>query len=283
MPERSFLSSGREIPDAVLEAHLQHVSHTPVPVRGGVPPMPETNIDVKKSVYVPISDYELDRGLSPIFLEPRPEGDHSLWMARVDWHWPRYWGGRQEQNGIHFSGTTLGHSERRFESFGVTGLFELQEARRPAAKNRFWRSAPHAEMFGQLEWACGDGGGLFEQDQWLKFGLGSRQTVFQYGFGPSGPAEAVIADSGHQRLVIQDLHNSGTAGTYTFPGFYWLPPVVIDSSRLTTGSIWVRTELQFEMWPEGTSETRIASPIDDVGLFFTSVVFRSFQWAPEPI
>lgn len=280
MAEESIVNAAHNVEEGVTQLHLslgknldvrQDFEDVDISTDGGV--------NLRDSgIFNPVTPIERERGLSPIdfHIPPPAPQDHNLWFARIDYHWPTYMLGKEERDGIHFHGTITGRAERRRESFGVAALFELQYERWPSANSNFWRSTPHAELLGQLEWRCGDGGGLFEGDEWLKFAIYSRQTIFQYGFGPNGPAEVHLADA-ERFEVIQDLQNSGTHGLHTFPGFYWLPPVTIDRSRLTPGSIWARNELRIDVEPEG-SDSGVNTPLTDNGLFWTDIVVRTFQW-----
>ena len=217
---------------------------------------------------------QLDRyaGFIPMEFEPTEPSDHSFWAA--DWSWFNVgpFTAEGQADGIHFRGKkTYDGGDLIFLNFGIKSRYELQANRIPRPERPPWRSSPHVELFGELVAWTGPGG-LFEGDRWSKCWMITRQTLYQFVFGPSGSVARTIGEATNVQTIFFE-ENKGRAVNHILPGFRFMPQVTLNS--FSPGlSIWAELEIRLEIQLEGNSFFWI-HPFD--------LLIRGFQWPLVPI
>jgi hypothetical protein len=214
------------------------------------------------------------RNLTPLDLEPiHPERiDHSFWWAQTDWFNPGDFSADFRADGLHFTRGITHHSgSLRIDRFGMVARFELQANRIPHSGIRRWRSTPHVELFGAILGKTGDND-ITTGDLWSKCWMFRRQTLLQFGFGPTGPVPIVVGEGRDNQLLIFEENQARTVRAY-MPGFQWMPPVDFGNINLAS-SLWVHLEVRFDVQVEGHGSLLWMDP---------EVLIRSFQWPLIPL
>jgi hypothetical protein len=210
---------------------------------------------------------------------PPPPADHDFWWASTTPFLPdagamSSWGtvlpfkADFQADGLHISGKVTSHSGSLHSfSFGAVFLFGIDYERLPHSASNRWRSAPWAEAFGLVEgWTnvphFPDG------DFWSKTWMHRRQTLLQFGFGPTGSVP-IIQGEGVDTTVLID--NGTTHHGYDYkelPGAMPMPRVSVGN--LFPQTLWAQLEIRFDVQVEGDAGLWITPPND--------VLLRIFQW-----
>ena len=100
----------------------------------------------------------------------------------------------------------------------------------------------------------------------------TRQTLYQFVFGPSGSVARTIGEATNVQTIFFE-ENKGRAVNHILPGFRFMPQVTLNS--FSPGlSIWAELEIRLEIQLEGNSFFWI-HPFD--------LLIRGFQWPLVPI
>lgn len=198
--------------------------------------------------------------------------DPSFWAADWNWSGTSPYVGESQADGIHFRGMlTYDGGDLIFRNFGLKSRYEIQANRIPRPDRPPWRSAPNAQLWGELRGYTGQGG-LFEGDRWSKCWMVRRQTLYQFVFGPSGPVARTIGEGIDVQTIFFE-ENQSRLVTHRLPGFQPMPQVVLNS--IFPGlSVWAELEVRFEIQLEGNSFFWI-HPFD--------VLVALSQWPLEPL
>lgn len=212
--------------------------------------------------------------LTPLDLEPvHPERiDNSFWWARTDWFNPGDFRADFRSDGLHFTRGITHHSgSLRIDRFGMVAAFELQPARIPHSASRRWRSTPYVELFGGVLGRTGDND-ITTGDLWSKCWMFRRQTLLQFGLGPTGPVPIIIGEGRDSQLLIFEENQDRTVRA-GMPGFQWMPPVDFGNINMAS-SLWVHLEVRFDIQIEGAGSLLWTDP---------EVLIRAFQWPLIPL
>lgn len=207
-------------------------------------------------------------------VQPEPI-DHSFWWARTDATVAPGMRAEFQNDGLHFFGLAKVHDYDGDldTSFGATAKFALQPPRFPTAPpSGLLRSSPHVELFGGLiayapNWDLIQGNGIAE------CGLFLRQTIFRWGFGPTGPVAIVVGEATAHNVVHIRLMNTGFDRRLPMPGFQAVPSVTYNQNHLPPNELWSEIEVRFDIHLNCTGAHVMCDP---------QVLLRTFQWAPTP-
>jgi hypothetical protein len=202
--------------------------------------------------------------------------DHSFWWAQTS---PFITMGMAPaafvDEGLRFvGGPVVGHDDEINASFGAVASFALQPDRFPTTPSGFLSSGPYVELFGGVV-AFSNSWDPFEGNSYAECKLFLRQTIFQWGFGPTGAAPLIIADARGYNYWPWGISLKSTGNTKHLDctGYTRIPPVTYNQSQLAPQDLWAEIEVRFDIYLE-----------DDAYLFTdTKVVLRNYQWAPVPV
>ena len=191
--------------------------------------------------------------------------DPSFWWARTDPFHPGFYRSEFRADGLHFIGKfTYDDGDLFGFSLGATAMFGIDWERLPHSPSGRWRSAPHVELFGGLLGWTGPYD-LFDGDSWCKVWLHRRQTVFQWGFGPSGPVQQIRGQAGETQHVINE-ENAHRTYRHGLHGFHPMPAV--EFGNVFPGTTWAQLDVRFDVQLEGNSFLWLDP----------DVLLRTFQW-----
>ena len=202
--------------------------------------------------------------------------DHSFWWARTRPHLAPGTQAGFRDDGLHFWGgpKVNDYDGEMHTSFGAVAAFALQPARFPTSPSGLFLSSPHVELFGGVvayapDWDLIQGNGIAECKLFL------RQTIFQLGFGQSGPQAITLGEAqGYDAWRIY-LKNTGYSRNAAMPGFKLMPPVTYYQGQIIpTGELWAELEVRLDIYLNCTGALVWCDP---------DVLLRNFQWAPTPL
>jgi hypothetical protein len=198
--------------------------------------------------------------------------DHSFWWAETRVIPSAHIRPEFRDDGLHFFGGPTHHSGSLFNtSYGALAFFAIDSNRIPHSSSGRWTSAPHIELFGGLDGYTGDSD-IFTGDLWAKCWLHTRQTILQFGFGPTGPVPIILGEArNHQVLIFEE--NADRLVHVNLPGFKWMPGVSFGGVN-TASTIWSHLEIRFDIQLEGAGTLLWANP---------DVLIRTFQWPLSPL
>ena len=207
-------------------------------------------------------------------VQPEPV-DHSFWWARTDALAAPAMRADFRNDGLHFLGgpKVNDYDGSMDTSFGAVARFALQPGRFPAAPSGLVISSPHVELFGGVV-AYAPNFDLIQGDGIAECGMFLRQTIFQLGFGPNGPAPLVVAEARVNDQWHIRLKNLGYDRHLDMPGFKLLPSVVYNQNNLRPGELLAEIEVRFDIHLNCTGSLVWCDP---------EVLLRTFQWAPTPL
>jgi hypothetical protein len=108
-------------------------------------------------------------------------------------------------------------------------------------------------------------------DLWSKCWLHRNQQIFQFGFGPNGPAPIILAQANEVETLIHE--EDGDRPVHVgLPGFKWMPPLIFGNVNLAS-TLWARLEVRFDIQTEGAGSLLWLDP---------EVIIRTFQWPLVP-
>lgn len=204
-----------------------------------------------------------------------PPVDHSFWWAQTQPHVAPGTRADFRDDGLHFWGgpKVNNYNGEMHTSFGAVASFALQPARFPTSASGLFLSSPHVELFGGVvayapDWDLIQGDGIASCNLFL------RQTIFQLGFGPTGPAPIMIAEAkGHDAWHIY-LKNTGYSRHLDMPGFKLIPAVTYRQNQIAPTELWAEIEVRLDIYLNCTGALVWCDP---------EVLVRTFQWAPTPL
>jgi hypothetical protein len=202
--------------------------------------------------------------------------DHSFWWAQTQPHVAPRTRADFRDDGLHFTGGPKvdNYDGEMHTSFGAVASFALNPERFPTSPSGRLLSSPHIELFGGVlayapDWDLIQGNGIASCQLFL------RQTIFQWGFGPNGPAPIVVAEAqGHDPWRLY-LKNTGYSRSAAMPGFKLMPAVSYNASQvIPSQDLWVDLEVRLDIYLNCTGALVWCDP---------NVLLRTFQWAPTPL
>jgi hypothetical protein len=208
-------------------------------------------------------------------LHVTPPVDHSFWWAFTNGHVAPGTQAEFRDDGFHFWGgpKVNNYDGEMHTSFGAVASFALQPARFPTSPSGMFRSSPHVELFGGVvayapnwDWIQGDG--IAECQLYLK------QSLFQIGIGPNGPAHVPIAEAQGYDAWRLYLKNTGYSRHADMPGFKAIPEVMYSQSQIAPQELFAEIEFRLDIYLNCTGALVWSDP---------EVLFRTFQWAPTPL
>ena len=168
---------------------------------------------------------------------------------------------------------------RRLTRFGVTSLFELQAFRIPSDPNRptqHYRSSPHIELKGGMDGRAPEQDTIFgvalEPPLWCRCFAHRKQTLFQWGFGPSGSGRIILGEKEDEPQLIIFEQNSGRTVFRSMPGFQSMPSLEFSDPN-PAESIWAELEVRFEIDVQGAGSIIALNP--------RVLISAGFQWPLE--
>lgn len=201
--------------------------------------------------------------------------DHSFWWARTQNHVAPDMRADFRDDGLHFWGgpKVNNYDGEMHTSFGAVASFALQPERFPTSASGQFLSSPHVELFGGIvayapDWDLIQGNGIASCDLFL------RQTIFQWGFGPSGPVPVTIAEAKGNDAWHIYLKNTGYSRHLEMPGFKLIPAVTYNQSQVTPNELWAEIEVRLDVYLNCTGALVWCDP---------EVLLRTLQWAPMPL
>jgi hypothetical protein len=201
--------------------------------------------------------------------------DHSFWWARTQAHVTPGMGWAFRDDGLHFWGgpKVNDYDGEMHTSFGAVASFALQPERFPTSPSGRFLSSPHVELFGGVVAHAPDedliqGNGIAECRLFL------RQTLFQWGLGPSGPAPVMIGEAKDNDDWRIYLKNTGYSQHAALPGFKLIPAVVYNGNQVAPSQLWAEIEVRLDIYLNCTGALVWCDP---------AVLLRTFQWAPTPL
>jgi hypothetical protein len=211
--------------------------------------------------------------LSDLTFKPgRPDlSDPTFWWANTNWWSTSGHSITNLSDGVHFTGGPKidKWNVERHENFGSIAVFELQHSRIPSSASGRWTSNPFTELFGGIVAFAPDydllqGHGIASCDLFL------RQTVFQWGIGPEGPAPMVIGEAVSSTTLI-NLEDTGFSRNVAMPGHQDIPSVQFGKSdvKAVADSIWAEIEVRFDIFLKQAGALVWCDP---------EVLMRFFQW-----
>jgi hypothetical protein len=203
----------------------------------------------------------------PLFTDP------TFWWARTNWWWTSErtatqntadFGAFMDDAGLRFSGhVETDDGDLHFNNFGASALFEIQPERLPMSLSGRWTSSPYIELFGKLrahtDWY------VFE-DAWSKCWLHLEQRLFQWGFGPNGPAPIILGEQ-HEDITLIFEEDENRFVDVPLPGFKFMPPVTITNLNRAS-SLWAELVIRFDIQTEGAGSN----------FWISDLLLRTFQW-----
>lgn len=213
------------------------------------------------------SDYLADQDPAPV-----APTDHSFWWAETRPFLPSHMASRWGNDGLHFTGGPTWHNGNLFNTnFGAYVFFEVQPDRIPQSGSGLFSSTPYVELFGGLLGYTGNDD-ITTGDLWSKCWLHLRQTVLQFGFGPTGPAPIVLGNAEtHETLIFEE--NADRSIHVNLPGFKPMPSVIFGGVN-RANSVFVHLEVRFDIQLEGAGTLLWCDP---------EVLLRTFQWPMNPL
>lgn len=201
--------------------------------------------------------------------------DHSFWWAQTQPYLAPDMQCDFRDDGLHFWGgpKVNDYDGEMHTSFGAVASFALQPSRFPTSPAGVLLSSPHVELYGGVvayapDWDLIQGDGIASCQLYL------RQTIFQWGFGPTGPVPLIVGDArGNDSWHIY-LKNTGYSRHGDMPGFKLLPAVTYRQDQLLPQELWVEIEVRFDIYLNCTGALLWCDP---------DVLMRHFQWAPTPL
>jgi hypothetical protein len=179
-------------------------------------------------------------------------------------------------DGLHFWGGPKinDYDGRMHTSMGAVASFTLQPERFPDSANGLLRSSPMVELFGGVtafapDWDLIQGDGIAECKLFL------RQTLFQFGFGPQGPVQKVIAEAKSYGAWQPPLFLKNTAYSRhaDMPGRTAVPEIIYSKGQVAPNDLHAELEFRLDIFLNCTGALVWCDP---------EVLLRTFQWAPRP-
>jgi hypothetical protein len=213
------------------------------------------------------SDYMHDQEQAPV-----APIDHTFWWAETDPFIPGHMAANWGDDGLHFTGGPTHHDGDLFNTnFGATAFFEIQRERLPTSSSGRFISTPHIELFGGLLGYTGDDD-ITTGDLWSKCWLHLRQTVLQFGLGPTGPSPIVLGNAEtHDVLIFEE--NADRSVHVNMPGLKLMPAVAFGGVN-PASPLFAHLEVRFDIQLEGAGTLIWCDP---------EVLLRTFQWPLQPI
>ena len=204
-----------------------------------------------------------------------PPVDHSFWWANTHSHVAPDTRSAFRDDGLHFWGgpKVQDYDGEMHTSLGAVASFALQPARFPTSPSGRFLSSPAVELIGGIvafapDWDLIQGNGIASCELFL------RQTIFQFGFGSSGPVPVKIAEAqGYDAWRIY-LKNTGFSRHLAMPGFKAIPPVIYSQNQLAPNELWAEVEVRLDIYLNCTGALVWCDP---------DLLLRTFQWAPTPL
>lgn len=201
--------------------------------------------------------------------------DHSFWWAQTSAHVAPSTRAEFRNDGLHFWGgpKVNDYDGRMHTSLGAVASFTLQPDRFPVSPSGMFRSAPNVELLGGVlayapNWDLIQGDGVAECKLFL------RQSIFQFTFGPNGPATKMVAEAqGHDAWHIL-LKNTGFSRHLDMPGLKAVPEVTYNQAQVVPNDLRAEIEFRLDIFLNCTGASLWCDP---------EVLFRTFQWAPTPL
>jgi len=212
---------------------------------------------------------------SDLNVSPARPTDHSFWWAETKSHGAVGTQSAFRDDGLHFwAGPKVNDWDGEMHtSLGAVASFTLQPDRFPTSPSGLFRSSPHMELFGGVVASAPDydllqGNGIAECKLFL------RQTIFQFGFGQSGPEPRMIAEaSGYNGWRIY-LKNTGHSERQDLPGYTPIPEVTYAASEVAPNDLFVEVEARLDIYLNCAGALVWCDP---------EVLMRTFQWEPTPL
>lgn len=209
----------------------------------------------------------------PITAPPPVATDHSFWWARTQAHVAPDNSATFRDDGLHFwGGPKVNNWDGEMHtSFGAVASFALQPARFPTSASGLFLSAPHVELFGGVV-AYAPNYDILQGDGIAECQLYLRQTIFQWGFGPTGPVPVTIAEAKSNDPWRVYLRNTGYSRHADMPGFKLMPAVTYG--QVAPNDLWAEIEVRLDIYLNCAGAFVWCDP---------DVLMRFFQWAPTPL
>lgn len=197
--------------------------------------------------------------------------DSSFWWARTDAFVAPDTRAEFRTDGLHFRGgpKVHNHNGEMHTRFGAIASFGLNPARFPASPSGWFESKPFVELFGGVlayapNWDLLQGDGIASCQLFL------RQTIFQWGFGPSGSVPVTVAQAAVNDPWRIYLKNTGYSRRAGMPGFKPLPPVRFHRNQFNNNQdLWAQIEVRLDIYLNCAGALVWCDP---------NVLLRSFQW-----
>lgn len=225
-------------------------------------------------------DRDLVAGLhpvDPVARPPQPAFDHAFYWADTYGYFPDGMFYDFGDAGADFRDGPQVHDrggERR-AAFGIVARFALQPQRLPASASGWFASRPFAELTGGMT--------LFAPDtDWLEPTTGHaacrlmlRQTVFQWGFGSSGPERRVVKEAIDIGPWLGPPDEADFSRDVPLPGTRDLPPLRFHGSQFVGHEeLWSELEIRVEIELAGAGAVLYCSP---------QALIRTIQWPLEAV
>lgn len=196
-----------------------------------------------------------------------------FWWAKSEWHWPGGMGVQPLGDGLHFFGSVkYGGDPLWNTSTGVVSHYGLAPDRRPNSASGWYRSAPPADIRGEI---CGVQGVWHPiwaaDDKWCNCSLFLRQTAWQYAHNVRWVQLAEQKSS--WRFIHMENIYGGAVRRHRFGGFTRMPSIdfrLADPSAI----IWIQSEIRFNMQLEGAASLSYSPQSNPTN----SVVTNQPQW-----
>lgn len=198
--------------------------------------------------------------------------DHSFWYAEAWVNGPNNMRFDWRPDGLHITGGYTHHSGDFFaSSFGVTVRYGLSAERIPFSASGRWQSSAPIELFGGVRGYTGNSD-FTTGDLWAKCWLHQRHTIFQFGFGPTGPVPLIRGNGeSHEVLIFEE--NMDRPVWVPMPGFRLMPTALVTGVN-TADTLWADVDLRFDVQLEGHGSLIWPDP---------DIHFRGNQWPLIPI
>lgn len=203
--------------------------------------------------------------------------DHSFWWAETNAHVAPDTRAEFRNDGLHFWGgpKVNDYDGRMRTSLGAVASFTLQPDRFPESASGMFRSSPWVELFGGVvafapDWDLIQGDGVAECKLFL------RQSIFQFAFGPTGPAQKMIAEAKGYDAWQPPLYlkNTGYSLHADMPGSTAVPEVTYGQGQVAPNDLHAEIEFRLDIFLNCTGALVWCDP---------EVLLRTFQWAPTPL
>jgi hypothetical protein len=210
---------------------------------------------------------------SDLNVAPPQPVDNSYWWAFTNWHLGSKTQAVFRDDGLHFWAGPNIHGGEMHTSFGAVATFALQPERFPGSPSGMFRSSPHVELTGGVVAYAPDydilqGNGIAECKLFL------RQTIFQFGIGPTGPTPIMIAEAKGDSGWFIHLKNTGYDRHKDLPGFTAIPEVTYGQSQLNRSDLFAEVEFRLDIYLDSAGASVWCDP---------EVLFRTIQWSPTPL